>query len=377
MSRVEYDVAVIGAGLMGAGTALFLANGGMRCILFDRRGVCTEASGVNAGTLTMQMTRANLIPYAIRGWQMWTNSQKWLDANLGMVEAPGLSLAFTDEEVAILEHRATARRERGASITLLSASKARSIEPGLSTEVLAASYCPIDGFAKANQTGFAFRQALTKSRVDIHESCRIERVEHENSGYAISGGGECVRAQRLVLAGGVWLEEMLGWLGVRIPIKTLVNQLAVTERIEPVMRTVIGIASGLLSLKQFDNGTVVIGGGWQGTGSRSTGLTRVISENLIGNVRLAVQAIPNLVNTRLVRTWCGFEAETADAMPMLGQVPGISNAFVIGGIHSGYTSGPFMAKLLADYILGHEPELPLFDPTRLVDNRSHQENDLN
>ncbi len=53
-----YDVAIIGAGIMGASVALFLARGGMRCVLIDRRGVCGEASGTNAGTLTMQMTRA-------------------------------------------------------------------------------------------------------------------------------------------------------------------------------------------------------------------------------------------------------------------------------------------------------------------------------
>ena len=129
----------------------------------------------------------------------------------------------------------------------------------------------MDGFAKANQTGFALSQALKTARVDIHGAYRVERVEPEDNGYAVIGRGEVVRARRLVLAGGVWLEEMLNWLAVRIPIKTLVNQLAVTERIEPVMRTVIGIASGLLSLKQFDNGTVVIGGGWQGKGSRTTG----------------------------------------------------------------------------------------------------------
>ena len=337
MGQIEYDTAVVGAGLMGASTALFLARSGMRCVLLDRRGVCSEASGVNAGTLTMQMTRADLIPYAIKGWEMWTNSQEWLGINPGVVAAPGLSLAFTEEEVATLEYRAAARRERGAQIEIVTASKARSIEPGLSTEVIAASYCPMDGFAKANQTGFALSQALKTERVDIHGAYRVERVEPEDGGYAIIGQGETVRARRLVLAGGVWLEEMLNWLAVRIPIKTLVNQLAVTERIEPVMRTVICIASGLLSLKQFDNGTVVIGGGWQGRGNRATGSTQVIPENLIGNVRLAVHAIPNLVHTRLVRAWCGFEAETADAMPVIGEVPGIANAFLIGSIPVSYT----------------------------------------
>ena len=103
MGQIEYDTAVGGAGLMGASTALFLARSGMRCVLLDRRGVCSEASGVNAGTLTMQMTRADLIPYAIKGWEMWTNSQEWLGINPGVVAAPGLSLAFTEEEVATLE----------------------------------------------------------------------------------------------------------------------------------------------------------------------------------------------------------------------------------------------------------------------------------
>jgi sarcosine oxidase subunit beta len=35
-------------------------------------------------------------------------------------------------------------------------------------------------------------------------------------------------------------------------------------------------------------------------------------------------------------------------------------------VHSGYTSGPYMGKLLAQTMLGETPELPLFDPARLV-----------
>ncbi|MEE2804837.1 MAG: FAD-binding oxidoreductase [Pseudomonadota bacterium] len=372
MSRGEYDVAVIGAGLMGAGTALFLARGGMRCVLLDRKGICSEASGVNAGTLTMQMTRADLIPYAMKGWEMWTHSREWLGLNPGVVATPGLSLAFTEEEVAILEYRAAARRERGAEIELITASRARSLEPGLSNAVMAAAYCATDGFAKANETGFVLNRALVDAGVDINGSAVVDRLEPENSCYAVISGQDIVRATRVVLAGGVWLEEMLGWLGVRIPIKTLVNQLGVTERIAPVMHTVIGIASGLLSLKQFDNGTVVIGGGWQGRGDRQTGISAVVPENLVGNARLAVHAVPGLSNTRLVRAWCGFEAETADAMPLLGPVPGIADAFVIGSVHSGYTSGPFMAKLLSEHMLGHDSALPLFDPQRLIENKELQ-----
>ncbi|MFP3386799.1 hypothetical protein R0J92_25480, partial [Tritonibacter sp. SIMBA_163] len=79
-----------------------------------------------------------------------------------------------------------------------------------------------------------------------------------------------------------------------LPVKYLVNQLVVTERTAPVMRSVLSVASGLLSLKQFDNGTALIGGGWQGAGDRDRNETRAIPENLIGNVQLASYTIPAL-----------------------------------------------------------------------------------
>jgi glycine/D-amino acid oxidase-like deaminating enzyme len=151
-----------------------------------------------------------------------------------------------------------------------------------------------------------------------------------------------------------------------IPVKCLVNQLVVTERMRPVMRTVISIANGLLSLKQFANGTILIGGGWQGIGDPERGGVEAIPENLIGNMRLARHTIPALAEARIVRIWLGLEAETADALPIVGAVPGVANAFIIGSVHSGYTSGPYMGRLLADLILGKEPERPLFDPTRLL-----------
>ena len=159
---------------------------------------------------------------------------------------------------------------------------------------------------------------------------------------------------------------MLRWFEIDIKIKCLINQLVVTERLAPVMRTVIGIASGLLSLKQFENGTVLIGGGWQGLGDRKRGGVEIIPENLIGNLRLARYAIPALSRARVARIWLGLEAETADAMPIIGPIPGVENAFVIGSVHSGYTSGPYMGQLLADLILGRELPLPLFDPARLL-----------
>lgn len=359
-----FDVAVIGAGVMGCSTALHLARAGMKVALLDRGAICREASGVNAGTLTMQMTRAALVPYALRAHEMWVRMADWCDGgHVRAVSCPGLSVAFTEHEIAMLEERAHFRRQAGAPIEIISTARAREIEPGLSDKALLAGHCPIDGFTSAYLTGRAFRPALLNAGVDLRENCAVRGVQ---PGFSVNTAGGEIRAKRIVLAGGVWLQDMAGWLGIDLPIKVLINQLVVTERLPPVMRTVLGVASGLLSLKQYENGTVLIGGGWQGIGDRERGGLAVKPDSFLGNVRLAAHTIPALRDARVVRAWLGLEAETADALPAIGPVPGVPDAWIIGSVHSGYTSGPYMGKLLAQAICGQAPDLPLFPIDRLL-----------
>lgn len=361
-----YDLAVVGGGVHGATVALFCARAGMKTVLFERGSLCREASGVNAGTLTMQMTRVALIPYALKAHEMWTNARDWLGHDVGVVVCDGLSLAFTHDEADLLTHRAGKRREAGAPIQLISTAAARAVEPGLSEEVVLAGHCKVDGFANAYLTGLAYRRALLDAGVDLREATPVRAVSREGSAFEVEATSERFHATRLVLAGGVWLEEMTAWLGIDLPIKVLINQLAVTERMSPVMRTVVGIASGLLSLKQYPHGTVVIGGGWQGRGNRERGGVEIVPESLIGNMRLACHAVPALRNARLARAWAGLEAETRDALPAAGPIPGIPDAYVCGSVHSGYTSGPYIARLLAERIIGREPADPLFPIDRLL-----------
>jgi glycine/D-amino acid oxidase-like deaminating enzyme len=360
------DLVVVGGGLHGCTVALFAARGGLSVTLVERGALCREASGVNAGTLTLQMTRVALIPYALRAHAMWADAPRWLGHDVGVTVCDGLSLAFTEREEELLSHRAGKRREAGAPITLIGPEAARRVEPGLGNGVRLAGHCRVDGFANAYLTGLAFRRALLDAGVRLLEETPATGIDPEGAGYAVTTASGTVRGRRLVLAGGVWIEPMLAWLGVHLPIKVLVNQLAVTERQAPVMRTVIGIASGLLSLKQYPHGTTVIGGGWQGVGNRESGGVALLPERLVGNVRLACHAIPALRAARLARAWAGLEAETADALPAVGPIPGHRDAWVCGSVHSGYTSGLYIGRLLADRLLGHEPELPLFPIERLL-----------
>lgn len=361
-----HDVVVIGGGVMGCTTALHLAEAGMRTAIVERDGLCMGASGVNAGNLTMHMILVALIPYALRGWELWRNAGAWLGHDVGFESKQGLSVAFSEDEAELLLTRAKGRIAQGAPFEIIDGARARAIEPGLTDRVTLAAHCRIDGFAVAHLIGRAFRAALARHGTEVHENTAVDAIERDDTGFVIRAGDVVLRARRIVLAAGAWMEKMLAWFGVTIPIHTRINQLVVTERMRPVMNTVIGVANGGLSLKQFANGTVLIGGGWQGIGDLEQGGVGFVPQNLIGNIRLARYCVPGIGEARVLRSWLGVESRTDDKLPLLGDIPGVDDAYVIGCVHSGFTSGPIAGRVLAQHILGQRPELPLFDPGRFA-----------
>jgi glycine/D-amino acid oxidase-like deaminating enzyme len=145
-----------------------------------------------------------------------------------------------------------------------------------------------------------------------------------------------------------------------------INTVSVTERQPRLVGSAIGHATGLLTLKQKDNGTVLIGGGWQGKGTPAEGRGQVVPDTLLTNLRLAQFAVPALASARLMRVWTGFEANVPDFYPLAGALPGLPGAFILACVRGGYTIGPYMGRLVGDLILGREPEMPLFDPARFL-----------
>ena len=363
----QTDVAIIGGGINGGSTGLELAKNGLDITIIDKSFICRGASGVNAGTLTMHMTRAQLIPYAKKGWELWMNTSKWLSKDIDVEKKNGLCLAFTEDEEKLLIERTQVRKKYGADIKIISRKEAQKIDPNINSNLKCAAFCEMDGYVSANQTGQAYSKALKENKVKILENYIVSKIDYHKDKYVIIfENGEKLIASKVILATGVHLEKTLKLLKVNINIKCLPQQLIVSERMPKIMDSVITVANGKLSLKQFKNGTVLIGGGWPGVGNIEDNYTETKPENLIGNMMLACHAIPRLKSSRVARVWLGLEAETDDAMPIIGKLPVLKNAYVIGSIHSGYTSGPYMGKLLAQKILGKDVDLSLFDIKRFL-----------
>ena len=361
--NAQWDLAVVGGGIMGSAAAIAAANGGMRVVLLERGDLGQGASGVNAGTLSLQIKRVALMSYALMGHRLWEEAG---DA-VGFRKTGGLTLAFTDREAELLVERMTLKREAGAPIELISPNAVHLREANLNRRVVAASWCAEDGYANSSLTGAYYRKLLSAAEVTVVERSPVAAIERSARGFSLRTSTGSVSATRVLLAAGAQLQDAMSMLGVRIPVRVRVNTVSVTERAPPLLAGVIGHATGLLTMKQKANGTVLIGGGWQGKCDPETGLGRVDPSTLLPNLRLAQFAVPALAQLRIVRSWTGFEANVADYYPLAGALPGVANAFVLGCVRGGYTIGPYIGALMGDFILGRVPEQPLFDPARLLE----------
>ena len=356
----SYDLAVIGGGIMGCASALRAAEGGMRVIVLEQADLCSGASGVNAGTLSLQIKRLKLMPYALKGHAMWAAAGD----RVGFQRTGGLTVAFTPAEAERLSTMMARKREAGAPIAMKSPAEVAALEPNLSRKIVLASYCPDDGYANSSITGSYYRARLREAGIETREYFTVTSIDRTQERYTIGGASGAVRATRILLACGGWTKAMAAMLGVELPIRVRVNTVSVTERQLRLVTAAIGHATGLLTLKQKTNGTVLIGGGWQGRGTPAEGRGEVVAETLLTNLRLAQFALPALGNCRITRVWTGFEANVPDFFPLAGALPRLSNAYMLACVRGGYTIGPYIGCLMGDLILGREPELPLFDPAR-------------
>jgi glycine/D-amino acid oxidase-like deaminating enzyme len=67
---------------------------------------------------------------------------------------------------------------------------------------------------------------------------------------------------------------------------------------------------------------------------------------------------PELTGLRVARRWAGLMAFTSDHLPVADAVPGLANAWVVGGFSGhGMPYGPILGQLLADAVTtGRTPD---------------------
>jgi sarcosine oxidase, subunit beta len=369
---VQVEVVVVGSGVVGSSIAYHLARQGRRVLVVERSRPAVEpaASWASAGGVRRQGRDPAEALLAIESIARWPSLSEELEADLGYQQGGNLYVGEGDAEAEIVAEFVQRQLANGFSdVRLLNAREVHEVAPALSQTVTAASYSPQDGQADPALTTRAFAAAAQRhGALTWHETATLGLVVEGGQVRGVRTSREDVLADAVVLAAGVWTDELAQSAGLRLPIRTRVPQILISSPApRGTLRQVLGSAGRRLSLKQLPSGEFMLGGGWPGVASEDRRSYTMLESSIAGGWAAGVGIVPAVGAQRLVRQWCGLEAEAFDHVPLIGPISGLPGLTVAVGFSGhGFAIAPAVGRCVADQLAGHAtPELAGLDPSRM------------
>jgi D-amino-acid dehydrogenase len=408
MTIAQHGAIVIGAGVAGLSTALYLQRSGVAVAVIDPLGPAGGASFGNAGLLSPDTAVPIALPGMLRkvpGWltdplgplsvrpAYFPRALPWL---LRWIEAGRLQrvLAISDAmralhreslscwqellgpalyrdlirpigQVQVWEGEADTanaaverqvRERHGIRAEELNADDLRQMFPGIAREVTRGLLLPGNGFTVSPQRsvqtlGELFRR---EGGVLINERA-MKLIPREGGGWMVMTNIANRSADHVVVATGAWSRQLLDPLGIKVALETERGYHAMLFSPEVMPALPISNKTRAFGVTPMEDGLRVAGT------VEISGLDAPPNEERAKVlVQHARRMFPTLTGER-VRYWMGFRPSTPDTLPILGAAPGRPGLhLVFGHGHFGMTGGPPSGRLVARMITGQAPGI---DPT--------------
>ncbi len=377
----QADVVVIGAGVMGACLAYYLAQEGQDVLVLERDDANLQASGANAGSLHVQLLSfdfgakaeagggpaAQTLPLGPASVALWRQLEQACGGDFEISTTGGLMLADSPAGMAFLQAKAALERTHGIDNHIIDAATLRSLAPALSHEMLGAEYAPQEGKINPLKATYGVLQAAQALGARFIRGTSVQQIERAGSGWRI-GSSRCqVHAGRIVNAAGPWSREIAAMVGVELPVHSAPLQMIVTEAAPVLVKQLVAHADRHLSLKQAATGGLIVGGGWTAAYDDRRRFNTALRHSVEGNLWVAQRVLPQMRGLRVLRTWAAMNINI-DGAPILGEAPQ-AKGFFNAVTSNGYTLSPVVARMTVDLLLGRGT---LFDPQPFSAHRFHR-----
>jgi D-amino-acid dehydrogenase len=407
-------VAIIGAGIVGVSTAIWLQRDGHKVILIDRLGPAEGTSYGNGGVLAaaafIPVTGPGLIKKAPRmaldpnqplfvKWGYLPKLMPWLIKYLGHANAedtrriaPAIKEIVGDtlaDHLALSAGTAAAkwvvpsdylfvynnrkafegdafgwglRRELGVQWQELNAAEFKSYDPVFADDFHFAVKLGNHGrIADPGQyvkdlAAHAVAQGAQLIKADVQD---IVRENGQVTG--VRAGGETIACDAAVIATGVWSGPLCKKMGLSVPLESERGYHIEFWNPSFMPKSPVMIASGKFVVTPMEGrlraaGVVEFGG-------LNAPPSKAPFDLLMRNVKAA---FPGLTYSETTQ-WMGHRPATTDSIPVIGEIPGNKGVLTgFGHHHIGLTGGPKTGRFLAQMIAGKQPNVDLsaYDPAR-------------
>ncbi|MGK0272381.1 MAG: dimethylglycine dehydrogenase [Cocleimonas sp.] len=377
-------VVIIGGGIAGCSTLYHLTQLGWTDVALVERDELTSGSTWHAAAQVTQFggnqTMIGLKRHSINLYQELAKDE---DHPFYYDITGGMRTAYTQDHIDTYQHYIGMAKGMGVEMEFISPKEVGERHPLMTTdEILGAWWDPLDGYIDPSGITLALARKAKQAGASVYRSNPVENITKKANGefivHTVNGDITC---EKVVNASGYRVNEVGNMLGVEHPVTSMEHMYFLTENIPelealdfqvPIIRDPLddfysrqekyGLLVGVYEqhCKTF---------GMDGIDPKFTReLCPPDLDRCLDNMERIFERLPALQNAGIHTTINGPITYTVDGMPLVGQIPGIENAYCIIGLRAGIGEGGGHGKILADLIVHDDCEWDAWclDPRRFT-----------
>lgn len=373
----NYDVAIIGGGIVGSALAAHLANENLKVVVLKSENLGTPASIAAAGLLSPfqidELENPLLKDLCFKSFEYLPqfienilSSPSNSNIDLGYRKSGSLFLLFSNFEFAKKENEIKEIKELEPNVQFVNRVDIEKYEPLLTKEAIGAYHFPSEGYINNPKFLKSVWNSCMYNKVDFLNK-KVTRLNMKaNVVESISlEDGENIQSKTFVIANGVWANTFLKDLfnlkeDIVSAIKGEIIQLESTE--EKIINKVIFCSEGYITPRpktnNFETSSILVGSTSELIDIKTNKDPYSASINGLSSLlNLFKKLIPSHNNFHLSNKWSGLRPQTKDKLPAIGKIPGLENLFCsIGHYRNGILMSAFSGMILKDIILGNSME---------------------
>lgn len=224
------EVVIVGGGIIGVTTALFLAQRNIPVTLLEKGRVAAEQSSRNWGWIRKQGRDADELPIVIEASRLWRQLAEECGEDIGLKQTGVTYLASSDKKMAGFEEFMKIAAIHELDTRLLDADETAKLIKGMSRRFKGAMTTPSDMRAEPWLAVPALARLAARKGARIVENCAVRTLEI--SAGRIKGvwtEAGYIETSSVLVAGGAWSSLLLARHGVSVPQLSVRVTVAATE----------------------------------------------------------------------------------------------------------------------------------------------------
>lgn len=400
------DVVIVGGGIIGTSSALYLAERGLKVVLCEKGYIAGEQSGRNWGWCRQAKRDPREFELIREALRLWRGMDAHIGADTGFTTTGIMFSAADEAKAAYYEEWVKEAAAADIHAEMLTGGRYAELMPGDTAPKKAALWCASDGRAEPQKAAPAIAEAARRKGATILTDCAVRGVETAGGkvvGVVTERGR--IAASSVVVAGGAWTRRILKDVGIDLPQLKARASVFRTSPIEggppaalwdhdfafrkrqdggytianghvnvvPIVPDSFRFFFDFIPALRLEYKSLRLRFGPRFFTEWNEAVRRPYDEPSVyeaartldptpdvGYLNQAFEALkqrfPVFKDSRMVQAWAGFIDATPDAVPVISPTDKVAGLIVATGFSGhGFGIGPAAGHLVADLVTGDKP----------------------